>query len=82
MTEAFPRKPAPRHTAPTFKEIEWARRVWQTHVPSRAADRLCLADGCDAQWPCPPWRRAAPMLERSGLIDLDGRLRGAGFDAR
>lgn len=76
MSEAFPRRPAPRHTAPTPAEIAQAREDFALHIPSLFMPWRCLAESCDERWPCPPYRRAVPLLDRAGLIDLDGRLRG------
>ncbi|MQA26026.1 MAG: hypothetical protein GEU94_11245, partial [Micromonosporaceae bacterium] len=57
VSEAFPRKPAPRHTAPTPEEIAAAREDFALHIPSLFTVD-CLADGCDERWPCRRRRRA------------------------
>lgn len=74
VAEAFPRRPAPRHTAPTPEEIQRARENFALHIPS-LFHRLCIAADCGKDWPCPPWREAVPVLERAGEIDVDGQLR-------
>ncbi|MGH3713524.1 MAG: hypothetical protein ACRDT4_08715 [Micromonosporaceae bacterium] len=73
MSEAFPRRPAPRHGPPTPEEIRQARDDFALHIPSLFTQQ-CLAEGCEA-WPCPPWRRAVPILDRAGLLDINGQLR-------
>jgi hypothetical protein len=75
VSDAFPRKPAPRHTSPTAEEIRRAREDFALHIPSLFVPWQCLAAECDAEWPCRPYRDALPVLERAGLIDTDGRLR-------
>ncbi|MGH3730027.1 MAG: hypothetical protein ACRDTU_14950 [Micromonosporaceae bacterium] len=74
MSEAFPRMPAPRHEQPNPEHIAQARHDYEHHVPSRVAHRMCLAEGC-TEWPCPPYRHAVSVLERAGLIKIDGSLR-------
>lgn len=74
MSEAFPRKPAPRHAPPTPEEIKQAREDFALHIPSLFT-RQCLAPDCDEEHPCRRYRRAAPVLERAGLIDVNGQLR-------
>jgi hypothetical protein len=74
VSEAFPRKPSPRHAPPTAEEIQRAREDFALHIPS-LFHRLCIAQGCGEQWPCPPWRHAVPVLDRAGQIDVDGQLR-------
>lgn len=74
MSEAFPRKPAPRHAPPTAEEVRQAREDYALHIPSLVT-RRCLAQGCDEDWPCRRYRRAAPLLERAGQIDVNGQLR-------
>lgn len=74
VTEAFPRRPAPRHTQPSPEQIKQACEDFALHIPS-LVHVGCLADGCDEDWPCPPYKQAVPVLERAGLIDVDGKLR-------
>lgn len=73
VAEAFPRKPAPRHTPPTPEEIARAREDFALHIPSLFT-RQCLAEGC-GDWPCRRYRWALSILERAGLIDVNGQLR-------
>ncbi|MGH2604599.1 MAG: hypothetical protein ACRDJ9_35070 [Dehalococcoidia bacterium] len=80
MSEAFPRRPAPRHAPPTAEEIRRARKDFALHIPS-LVNRRCLAEDC-GEWPCPPWRNAVPLLDRAGLLDIDGRLRDPQDDDR
>lgn len=82
MSEAFPRRPAPHHTAPTAEEIARALEEFALHIPSLFVPWQCLAEGCDKEWPCPPYRRVVPVLERAGLFDLDGRLRSPSGGSR
>jgi hypothetical protein len=72
--EAFPRNPPPRHVSPTADEIAAARQAWETHIPS-LFHRECLAVGCGAEWPCRPCQHAVWVLDRAGLIDVNGQLR-------
>ncbi len=73
MSEAFPKRPAPRHAPPTAGEIEQARRDFAQHIPSLFS-RRCLAVGCE-DWPCRRYRRAVSLLDRAGLLDVNGQLR-------
>jgi hypothetical protein len=75
VSEAFPRRPSPHHHRPTPDEIRQAREDFVLHIPS-LFHRRCLAAECGEEWPCPPWRHAAIVLERAGLIDVNGELRG------
>lgn len=74
LSEAFPRNPAPHHEAPTPEEIEAAKADFATHIPS-LLHRGCLAPECDEEWPCPPRRNSGALLDRAGLIDVNGDLR-------
>ncbi|MGH2599297.1 MAG: hypothetical protein ACRDJ9_07920 [Dehalococcoidia bacterium] len=74
MTEAFPRKPAPRHCPPTPEEIRQAREDFALHIPSLFT-RQCLAPTCEEDWPCTRYRHVMPLLERAGQFDVDGQLR-------
>jgi len=74
VSEAFPRRPGPRHDRPTPEEIRQAREDFVLHMPS-LFHRRCLAAECGGEWPCPPWRDSAIVLERAGLIDVNGQLR-------
>ncbi len=74
MTDAFPRKPAPRHEPPTPEQIREARDTYALHIPSLFT-RQCLAADCDEDWPCARYRRAVPILERGGQFDVNGQLR-------
>jgi hypothetical protein len=73
VSEAFPRRPAPRHAPPTAEEIAQARDDFALHIPSLFSGR-CLAEGC-GEWPCQPYRHAVRVLDRAGLLDVNGRLR-------
>ncbi|MGH3645703.1 MAG: hypothetical protein ACRDTM_00760 [Micromonosporaceae bacterium] len=74
MSEAFPRRPAPHHRAPTAAEIEQALHDFALHIPSLVSHQ-CLAAGC-GQWPCRQYRHAVAVLDRAGLLDVNGQLRG------
>lgn len=73
VSEAFPRKPAPRHAPPAAAEIEQALHDFAVHIPSLFS-RHCLAPGCE-EWPCRRYRRAVTVLDRAGLLDVNGQLR-------
>lgn len=75
VSEAFPRKPAPRHIAPSAEEILRAREEYALHIPSLFVPWRCLAESCEEEWPCPPYRRAVAFLERAGQFDVNGQLR-------
>ena len=74
VTEAFPRKPAPRHAPPTAEEIQQAREDFALHISSLFT-RQCIAARCDEEWPCTRRRRAVPLLERANQFDVNGQLR-------
>ncbi|MGH3646583.1 MAG: hypothetical protein ACRDTM_05345 [Micromonosporaceae bacterium] len=74
MTEAFPRRPAPRHAPPTDEEIRQALDDYALHIPSLVSPQ-CLAPDCDEGWPCTRYRRAVPILERGNQFDVNGQLR-------
>lgn len=74
VSEAFPRRPAPRHGRPADDEIKQARKDFALHIPSLFT-RQCLAPDCDGDRPCRRYRRAVPLLERAGLFDVNGQLR-------
>lgn len=74
VAEAFPRKPAPRHPAPTLEEIKQAREDYALHIPSLIT-RQCLAPSCDEDWPCRRYRYVVPVLERGNQFDVNGQLR-------
>ncbi len=46
------------------------------HIPSLFYAQ-CLANSC-ADWPCHAYRRALPILERAGLIDVNSQVRSIG----
>ncbi|MGH3655549.1 MAG: hypothetical protein ACRDUA_02725 [Micromonosporaceae bacterium] len=73
MSEAFPRRPAPRRTPPTAEEIAAAREQFALHIPSLFT-RECLAADC-GRWPCRPYRHAIAVLEAAAQFDVNGRLR-------
>lgn len=74
IAEAFPRHRASgRAVLPAREQVEWARWVWEQHVPSMVT-YICLTCGM-VRWPCRPYREADALLRGLGLIDLDGRLR-------
>ncbi|MGH3645699.1 MAG: hypothetical protein ACRDTM_00740 [Micromonosporaceae bacterium] len=75
MSEAFPRRPAPHHRPPTTAEIAQAQHDFAVHIPSLFTHQ-CLASGC-GRWPCRPYRQAVAVLDRAGLLDVDGQLRDA-----
>lgn len=74
VSEAFPRKPQPRHEPATAEEIAQARDDFALHIPSLLHGR-CLAEGC-GEWPCERYRQAVAVLDRAGLLDVNGQLRG------
>lgn len=73
MPDAFPRTPAP-HDPPTEDEIAAARAEYALHIPSLFTPD-CLAEGCRQEWPCRRRRRSFTVLDRAGLIDINGDLR-------
>ncbi|MGH3734196.1 MAG: hypothetical protein ACRDT6_00990 [Micromonosporaceae bacterium] len=74
MSEAFPRRPAPRHAPPTDEQVKLAREDFALHIPSLFTGQ-CLAPDCDEDWPCRRYRNAVPLLDRASQLDVDGRLR-------
>ncbi|MQA26589.1 MAG: hypothetical protein GEU94_14240 [Micromonosporaceae bacterium] len=73
MSQAFPRRPAPRHAPLTPEEIEQAKADFALHIPSLFT-RQCLAEECEG-WPCRRYVRAVAVLDRAGLLDVNGQLR-------
>ncbi len=56
-----------------YSAVARAREDFALHIPGLFT-KNCLAEGCE-EWPCPPYRRAVPVLERAGEIDVAGQLR-------
>ncbi len=75
MTEAFPRRPAPRHGPPTPAQIRQAREDFALHGMRSLFTAQCLAPDCEEDWPCTSYRQAVPILERGNQFDVDGHLR-------
>ncbi|MQA26547.1 MAG: hypothetical protein GEU94_14010 [Micromonosporaceae bacterium] len=74
MSEAFPRKPAPRHAPLTPEEIEQAKADFALHIPSLFT-RQCIGPDCGETWPCRRYTGSVAVLDRAGLLDVNGQLR-------